>query len=1098
MRIPAAAIARIEGSSFDGIHLAWGVPPGAAYSLDGFDIQRRRATGEVQFECVTLAKAETHALHSEYEYDFPAGQIRVVRGAAKKTTPPGIDEASIGEDSPALARYGAAGTELDGESLAGWLYTVEFDHGCDELRLDVRQPESLVIGEYRRKAVDFHYVASSEAFHVRLSHGPFDRARIWTRSPLTWLRICCGKLGEETYCGWAKTPYLVKGYQIPIEELDGSLQSSADELARAATRLIGTETLGSSKLRRVADLLSDATAEAPEISPRVWRCQMRGENGAPAFDFSSWEFARTVGIDAKWRRILALGYLDEDCGLEEDQAYDYRISGRFRRADLEEDVVGFHQLPRGIELPRLFYHGPIRFRCSFPPAVAAVPEPSSSAPGTPFRTGLRLEGVLSVEFDRPIERLVLQLSRLTDDVVLQWATHDAYGVFTGQQAEQGTIEISERAKLEFQQPVSRLTLSGSAILFALRLVPDDLDYDPEEVVEVSTVVSRVVYQDSGAPEPPATVGTTNLQQPSQLDAEGPRSDTLGYRVSWLPQGPSGEAPPIWPEDVLSPPPQQAMAYEIERRRAGVSAGEWSKIDEDPTYYVGSRQDDSDEARTVHWGADLNALYPETRRGAGSTSWIAVEDTLNGRPTAGAIPPGSEHQYRVCSIDVTGRRSETATIGPVVRLEKHTPPPYVGTTPGDPEDARRPKGVRARVIQRSDADLPAADRELLAGADDAVVLEWGWGERQRRADPWATEFRVYAQSVPFDRLLGEITQVSSTTSGFEVEAKFDRDLDADALVGLWLPAGEHVYRILSHSAAVGGSTVTVDLAAPSTSSSTPQKGKIGLPWSPGSELSDPRAWEQRVAVVPIQQQTSYQAVIRDWLQPTPDQPSVPLWVGVSAADDESYVGDSVPPAALNGGRPGNEGPISGTSVTGRYRGRPELPPQPLPPVDELVSREPRADEVVVELDLDALLPDMAALGPTRVALEQTSVANLLSHVSVVDEKIVITAGGDGRLEYTLADPDDHATFVEQLVSGQPSRVDNRFLADLLARLDGLAPHEAWTPVPGGSLGWGQIQPGFPADPARYFLRVRLLDAAGHVSEGAAVLPNWEQRPATVAR
>ena len=119
------------------------------------------------------------------------------------------------------------------------------------------------------------------------------------------------------------------------------------------------------------------------------------------------------------------------------------------------------------------------------------------------------------------------------------------------------------------------------------------------------------------------------------------------------------------------------------------------------------------------------------------------------------PPGSLHQYRIFSLDALGRPSASARDGSVVRLEKRQPPPQPPGPPRDP-DAVIPAGVRARVLQALDPDLPAADRALLGTSTNAVDLEWGWTSAERDRDPHARELRVYWQPLAPDVVQGSAT------------------------------------------------------------------------------------------------------------------------------------------------------------------------------------------------------------------------------------------------------------------------------------------------------------------------------------------------------
>ena len=97
----------------------------------------------------------------------------------------------------------------------------------------------------------------------------------------------------------------------------------------------------------------------------------------------------------------------------------------------------------------------------------------------------------------------------------------------------------------------------------------------------------------------------------------------------------------------------------------------------------------------------------------------AEDTLLSPAHPEGPPPGSLQQYRIFSVDVTGRRSATPTLGSIVRLEKRVPPPPpVGPTIPAPPGVQRPAGVTARVLQSLDTHLTPSDRTLLGASTNA--------------------------------------------------------------------------------------------------------------------------------------------------------------------------------------------------------------------------------------------------------------------------------------------------------------------------------------------------------------------------------------------
>ena len=89
----AAALARRDGSAADGIHLLWTAPPGTGYSLDGWDIRRRDASGRPKVACRALSGPELEVLHRVLRLhtgvaDFSVRQVPGPLAPSSSTEPP--------------------------------------------------------------------------------------------------------------------------------------------------------------------------------------------------------------------------------------------------------------------------------------------------------------------------------------------------------------------------------------------------------------------------------------------------------------------------------------------------------------------------------------------------------------------------------------------------------------------------------------------------------------------------------------------------------------------------------------------------------------------------------------------------------------------------------------------------------------------------------------------------------------------------------------------------------------------------------------------------------------------------------------------------
>ncbi len=216
--------------------------------------------------------------------------------------------------------------------------------------------------------------------------------------------------------------------------------------------------------------------------------------------------------------------------------------------------------------------------------------------------------------------------------------------------------------------------------------------------------------------------------------------------------------------------------------------------------------------------------------------------------------------------------------------------------------------------------------------------------------------------------------------------------------------------------------------------------------------------------------------------------------MSAADGQPYIADELPASAPNGGRPGNESSIAAAAASARYIGRPTFTvPLPLPDVPEQVTDEPAAKTIAVNIDLPALLPAVVIPPAHKVKIERISFAVLTPLVSAnSNDTIGVELPGAAPTSYTLGNPTDHANFLAQIRAGIPGRVENKFLVDFVLRflpqLETLWVNSQPEPVP-----FSTVTDTLSTKAERYIHRLRLVDAAGHISAGSAILPQVVRVP-----
>lgn len=1088
----AHAISRLDGLEADGIHLLWSAPPQAGYAVSGYDIQRRPASGEPQLSCHQLTPSELSTLGNELMVDTPVGTVRQREGRTPQPPPQPPDK--VLAPAPPCTVYRA---DLEGS----------FDH----VELSVGGPWALAVALREDKAVAAdHKEVASGIQSFSFSERGIEAVVVYVPQPTTHLMICREVVSsfEDEEADWAAVPFIAQGVQMPLVKVNPALGDADDELDLAVSRLLPGETLDQDAFEEVTAILNaaaeDAVARPPVYGSRLTRS--KPEN--PFFELTAWPFATTLLAEPTWRRALGFGYFDAGSGLNPGQSYDYRITARFRRRDLEERFVGFHTVPTDTTLPPAFHLGPVYCTTNQRLQVGVFPALPDGVLEHPCRRGIALDGRLDLHFPTPVQQVVLELEPGFGQNLGYKATTTDWIFGLGGTTFQDAVPAAPRVTLSFPEPVDRVRLEGRGFLYGLRLPTVPASGDPEDLLPLSVVVRFVGYAPTAPPPAPPVLATSALQKalaagtPESAVENPPRS--LGFRLDWLPPALTATGTLPWPEDLEAAPPFEQAAFEIERRR--VDTGEpFGPLDAPqanlPTTRFVANRTARPAPRRLSSGVDLLRAFPESVIPTPPVpAWMGVDDVLTSHAKPEGPPPGSEHQYRIWSLDPLGRRSPSPTVGTVERLEKHLPPPQPVTAP-DPEPPAggeplppRPRGVRARVLLAGDPELTAEDQARLGTSDNAIVLEWGWRQEQRDHDPYAREFRVYLQDDPPDRLAGSLSGAPVVVGdNLRMAATLARGVAADALAGLWIRSGGYPFRVVGNTA---GSQIDI-LFAPSgiDPSRRPQAGDfvLQIPLD-GGELR-PATWTERVGVVAIDAAEGYELILRDRLLLDADHPRALVWVGVSCADDQPYVADELDAALPNGGRPGNESTIAAVVATAHYQGRPAFtPPIPLADVPEEVLDEPVETVVNAPLDLPAWLPSLSVPAGHRVLVERLPLAEVAGMMSALEnDQIGATLPDDSEETYTLADAGDQAALLAAIRSGEPIRVANKFLLDFLIRFADRGFDSRWQAVVPAPVPFDVLDDTLPAKAERYAYRLRLADRRGRLSTTAALVPRVVRVP-----
>lgn len=1086
----AHAVSRIDGGAADGVHLLWFPPLPGAYSVDGFDILRRESVGKAGLTCHELTKQEHETLRRSLRVDTPIGDIglRKTVFAPEQVRPPDEAKGRERKASP-NSKQDAVVVEID---LRGRFQFVS-----------VSVSGAWALGIAWRGAEAVASAWSRQAFGEQALAWPgrsVDRVSIYLPTQPRMLRVCREDESwrEKSDAAWGGARAVASGLQMPLRRIDPALGGRADELSRARGRLIAGESMADDHFGHVSAIMNATVVAARGLSECHAILLTRKRTDEQFVEIESWPFALTSALDPAWRRAMGLGFLDTK-DLKKGRSYDYRIVGRFRKRDIAERFLGFYTVPTGTRLPRVFSLEGVRLQSDRRLTVEHDVAPLRSSLQHVCRRGVRLDGRLLIDLPEPVLRLGLDFDLRRGHSMRFRATASAFVPLDSSAAQVDVVPEQERVVLEFEQPVSRVSLEGRGFLLGLRPVVAEGD-KANGVLSMSADVFGVVYEPTPPPEAPSSVGVVNLQTPPapfDPDAERPTpAHRMGFRVAWLP----AEANTPWPQDIQAHPPFESSHFLLERRRVD-DGGAYKPIDKEdgaagPVRYS-SHGESAGSPGPLYPGVDLLEVYPERSPPTGAvTPWMQAEDVLWKLDHSEGPPPGSTHRYRVWTVDVIGRRSANARESGVVRLEKRVPPPSpVEPTAEPPPGVVLPSGVRARALQAADSDLSAADRALLAGRTNAVVIEWGWRDEERRRDPHAKEFRVYWQPSPTDVVRGELLgPVSFTAGAWTASAQMSRAVKVDEFVGRFIVRTEGAFRIAGHSA---GALVALRLEPWSVDpSKPPDPGPFMLQALLSGEDLRPAAWAERVHVEPIDAHTdNYRFVLHDRLALSDQAPRTRAWIGVSAADDQPYISDETLATAPNGGRPGNESSIAPVTVEARYLGRPVFtPPPPLSAVPETRLDEPVGDKTLAEVDVAGLLPGVVPPAQGGLLVERVAGSDLLATISArADDAIGVTFPGGVAGSYTLANAGDHAALLGQIRGAEAARIESRFLLDLINRFGQTELGPLWQRVTPRPVAVGTVRDQVPASADRFFYRVRVADAAGHPSSAAAVVPRVYRVP-----
>ena len=950
--IAATALGQLDASG-KGIHLFWLGAPAFLFAPGGWTIERRNATRrDVRSTCDVL--------------DVP--RLALLRQVLELP-------ATLGTWSWREGRWPADGV------TKSEVLTYDFDVERRGVHGRIAAARAFIIGFLRDKATAFAGPLSG-AFD--LGTNAVDRVVIHAVGPSS-LQLC---VYDDDAAQWTGATTIAQ-LQVPIREFMPSLTTQQAEFAEAKRRLLAGEILDELRFADYADMLRTALREN-STSPRQRTLLMRFDAAEPFEEMSALDPVRMLYADPMWRRALGLALFDQDLVLVPGNRYDYRVTGRFPALDVSSRWFGFHTMPAGTALPDEFYLHDCMLRMAQPGVVQRSPEVDETGSLLTSRRGIALasrgnvgwagfgidDASLVIDFPAPATVIALDIAR---GHTLRYQAGDPWLPFSSL----ATVPPGPRAVITFPAPVTQLRLFGHGFLFGFRFA-DAVPSDPDGMVALSTTVLDVLYADAARADPPTALTARNLQVPTAAVAPAPRQQ-IGVALEWIPATVQGL--PFWPPEAGAVP-LDATTFQIERKVE--PDGAWTPVLGVRNRLLGTSDADAIDPE-VRSGADLMQVFPEHAVPGAASSKRYQDVFLVGDGSGQCAPPplGSMLAYRIRALDVVGRPSNGWTLASSMRLEKHEAPPLPAApneTPADEYPVPAPTGIRARAIVRGDPALTATDHVLLGASDNAVVLEWGWHARERAVDPFADQFRLYLAR-PLDGVDGQInsvTDVAGQPGAYVVVIALERAIVANAASGLYLDAGSPFF-IEQHTA---GTTVqaTVRTRVPSSPGGAfrrPAIGPVRIPLRLTAEMTRPARWTERIEVqtgvhfLPITDATSYQFVLRDRLQLDDDHPRDTLWLGVTAADSQSYVADTFPGGAL----PGNESGVGFAQCQAVVMHRPTFsPPHALAPVPRVLAPEPVDGAVRFTFDLASHLGGMGLAAGNLVRPERLSVSDLLASPS----------------------------------------------------------------------------------------------------------------------
>lgn len=1059
------ALPQIEPPS-SGIHLFWMGPSGWVYSPGGWNIQRRLFTRRPS-RCEAIGTPEIARISIEREWRFSFGWLSYRNGLFDEITPAEV-------------------------------FRLDLDKPTTFIRLNIQAKLGFSYALYRGKVVSTITPKNSGSFSVEFMATAIDAVVSYLLDPQT-IQYCVHQPEENEEQSWNDVPFIVKGLQLPIAELDPSLHNPDEEFEKAKSRLLPGEDIDPAELKQLVESLRPTvkTNSYPRHIDKI--LLLRADETTNFEELNATAPLLSLISHPQWRRVMGFGWFDQDTSLQQGQPYEYRITGFFPLEDLHDHVYGFHTISSNTALPSSFFLGDLMLRFSQPPRVELVPGTSLNGLQQLSRRGITLQMAnqffwpfpaienwsLVIDFPFPVQQVQLEMLPGHNLELEAWNYNDP--LVSGQPLPAGEI-----VPLNFPSPIIQLRLKGSGFLFTIRITQP-----LRGMKQVSMILPPVLFTNTPRPVTPAFFEAKNLQeitsllpQPDTISTSPQRSE-LGFRLEWEASLQNGLT--YWPPDEITAPPIESTLYQIEHRQ--IPSPNWNPILPEENWIIGHRRSNEDKA-AIHSGADLMQLFPEAPSPeAGinqNMSWEDVFDfSVDDAPVPRPVPElGTTHQYRIRAIDIIGRPSDNWKESNQLDLHKLlTPPVPVGPIPvvNDVPNFASPNGVHARLLVKDAPDLTPQETTLLGSDNNVIILKWGWHKEQRDLDPFAKEFRVYRRNQSLDSIPGQLLSVVDLGNGrFEGSFQLESPIRANAVKNSFIELGGYPFYVQSHEAG-NAIKMLLERRIPDANGqlSAPPTGNVNIPILIGSDRLQPQGWSARIGVVPITSATAYSFELRNALNLSDSHTRDELWTGVSASDDQPYVEDKLAPTD---NRKGNESPIVPVRVQGKFQGRPQFDiPPPMEDVPRLLTREPETGPIRFEINAGDFLEPGTLAGVTHIRLERTNAGIIFSqYLATTDDRVMAigTSSAQPNVEVTIPNPGDKTNIIQALRQPDASALADRYLVFLA----GAHPYREsfFEAVTANPVNVGPIPDTFLPQTNRFVYRIRTGNAAGLISAGDAML------------